>query len=267
MRTTFFDLLSTFFRAPDDGGAGGSDAGADANAQPASLVDRAAAAAAADGAAAAAAGGGGDAPYFPENLPDALKGQTNQETIDKLFQDIAGRPAPPETPDGYSFAFSEDFTKRFGELNGDDDGKVMGVVRATAHALGMSDQQATGFVEKIYSGLDEAGLLDVAPDPDGELEKLMPQAGDPVSRQTAAFKRINEANAWVKSLEAKGLEKAGGVMLSALLESAEGVKTIEFLQKTFAQPGLQNGGQPGGVQPLTDHERSMRALYPSMFKS
>jgi hypothetical protein len=258
---TRFDFLSGLLRNADGGGASGAGAaaGGDQNAGAGgALAARAAELAGKAGGGAAGAGaddkgaggqGAGGAPqlYFPKDLPEQFKGATNNETIDKLYAEVAGRPKPPEKPDGYKLELSEDFTKKFGELKDEKDSKVLGAWREAAHELGLSDQQFSGAIEKFYGAMEKAGLLDLGPDPDAEIEKLKPKSGDDRSRLAAAQKRINDAGAWVAGLEARGLDKAGVVMLAGLLENAQGIQAIEFLQKTFQTPGLVAGGQGGSA--------------------
>jgi hypothetical protein len=52
-----------------------------------------------------------------------------------------------------------------------------------------------------------------------------------------------------------------------MLTTAKGVETLEFLQRTFAQPGLNGGGQGGGVEQGTSYDKQVRDLYPSHFKT
>lgn len=263
MNRKFYDLFSWLLRDADGGGAPGGGAGAGAGggegdkggAAPAggALAARAAALTGDAGGDKGGAGGGqgdpgkGGAPelYFPKDFPDHLKGTTNNETIDKLFGEVNGRPKPPEKPDAYTLALSEDFTKKFGDLKDDKDNKVIGAWRTAAHELGLDDKQFSGAIEKFYTVLEKEGLLDLGPDPDAEIEKLKPKSGDDKTRMASAQKRINDAGTFVASLETRGLDKPGVALLGSLLESAQGIQTIEFLQRTFQTPGLTPGGQPG----------------------
>lgn len=265
--TRMFDFFFSILREADGGGAGGGDP----------------AAAAAGGALAARAaelaggnkntggdddpkGGAGDpacaasgSPYFPEGIPEQFKGANDKETIDKLFTDINGRPKAPEKADAYTFTPSEDFTKKFGDLKDD---KVLNVYREVAHELGLTNDQYTGSVEKLYGALDKHGLLDLGPDPDAEIELLKPKTGDEATRLASAQKRINDAGTFVASLETRGLPKAGVVMLGSLLENATGIQTIEFLQRTFQTPGLTAGGQPGNAGGVSRADVEKRMLDP-----
>lgn len=258
MRTKPFDFFSALLRDGEGGGAGGGSDKPAGDAKPAASGGTIAEIAAREAPAAAT-------PYVPEGLPDTFKGASDKETIDKLFGDINGRPKPPEKPDGYKFEFAEDFTKKYGDLKDD---KVVGVWAEVAHELGLDNAQANGALTKLYERLDASGMLDLGPDPDAEISALMPKTGDDATRRAEALKRINNAGAWVKGLEAKGLSKDGVTSFSEMLTTAKGVEALEFLQRTFNQPGLNGGGQ-GGAQDggQTAAEKADRAMYPSHFKT
>jgi hypothetical protein len=246
-----------------DGGAGGGngDQGSGNGGGDQSLAARAAAAVAESGKEGAAAAAANGTPYYPEGLGEAFRGKDNNETIDKLFGHVNGLPKAPAKPEDYQLALSEDFTTKFGDLKDD---KVVGVWRGVAHELGLPDAAFSGVIEKLYGALEKEGMLDVGPDPDAELAKLMPREGDDKSRQLAAYKRIDDSASWIKGLVAKGLPKDGAIMLSGLLENAAGVQVLEFLSRNI--PGMQAGGG-GPSTPTKVGDRSLEVMYPSHFKT
>jgi hypothetical protein len=268
MKTKLWDFSEGLSRTADGGGApppsGGASGGSDLAAAAAKVVENA------GGAGAGAAGGDGKpagappAAYLPDGLPEQFRGQTDKETIDKLLGDYAGRPKAPEKADDYKFAPSEDFTKKWGNLKDD---KVLAGWRGVAHELGLSDAQFNQSIERFYGMLEKSGLHQPAPDPKDVMLALAPPTGDDVSRQSAGARRIMDAEAFVNGLEAKGLPKEGAMRLIGLIDDAEGVKTIEFIQRLINVPGVQPGGQAGPSQGGTPLEKATRAMYPSMFKS
>lgn len=210
-------------------------------------------------------------PYIPDGLADTFKGANDRETIDKLYADIKARPVPPEKPADYKLELSEDFTKKFGTFN-EKDNKVLDVLRDTAFQLKLDQATFNEIVPKFYENLDAAGLIEMS-DPAAETEKLvnglpkelkaLPRA-DKLQR---VAKMANDAGAGVQALETSGvLTKTQAVLVSGLLESAEGIGALTAILGAIGERGLQPGGGSGGSQ-LTEHERGMRAMYPSMFKS
>jgi hypothetical protein len=253
--------LFTIFRDGDAGGASGAGGAAPAQpaaAPPASLAAAAAARAdaSADGAPASAApaDASGQPPaapngaYFPEGLPEQFRGASERETIDKLAQEIAGRPKPPASPKDYKFELSPDMKAKFGELKDD---KVLPLWGEVAHELGLDDQRATAAFEKLYQKMDKAGLVDHGPDYEAELKKLMPNSGNERERNMAAKQRIDGAMAFVQGLETNGtLAKEEAARLHALVDDAVGVQIMEKLQRAMRGTGLVNGGAP--AQPYSD---------------
>ncbi len=210
-------------------------------------------------------------PYVPEGLADNFKGANDRETIDKLYADIKGRPAPPEKASDYKIELSEDFTKKFGAFN-EKDNKVLDVLRDTAHELKLDQATFNAIVPKFYEKLDAAGLIEMS-DPAAETEKLvnaLPKELKGLSRVdklTRVAKMANDAGAGVQALEANGvLTKQQATLLAGHIESAEGIGLVTALLSAIGEKGLQPGAGGGGQQ-LTEHERAMRAMYPTMFKN
>ncbi|CAN1721989.1 conserved protein of unknown function [Hyphomicrobium sp. 1Nfss2.1] len=206
-------------------------------------------------------------PYHPEGLAETLRGANDRETIDKLTADVLGRPKPPEKAADYKLELSEDFTKKFGAFN-DKDNQVLDVLRETAHELKLDQATFNAIVPGFYEKLDKAGLLEVS-DPAAEMEKLVasqPKGLSHADKLTRVAKLANDTASGVKTLEANGvLSKAQAVLISSLLDTAEGIGAVNAILGALGEKGAQPGNGSGGKQ-LTDHERSMRAMYPSIFK-
>jgi hypothetical protein len=248
--------LFAIFREGEAGGAGGGAAAAAASAggAPGGLAAAAAAAAGAQGGGdqgqsngQATAGGQQSAgqqngAYYPDGLPDQFRGQTERETIDKLFAEVNGRPKPPATAKDYKFELSPEMKEKFGELKDD---KVLPLWAEVAHELGLDDKGATAAFEKLYQKMDKAGLVDHGPNYDAEIKKLMPNAGNDRERMQSVQSRINGAQAFIQGLETNGtLTKEQAANLHALTDTANGVMTMEALQKAMGGTGIVNGGAP-----------------------
>jgi hypothetical protein len=245
-----FSLWDLLAFEGDAGGAAGAGAGAPAAGGLAAAA-AAAAAAAGGGTPGAGDGGAGGPPaaqnngslYFPDGMPDTYRGTTVNETIDKLWGDINGRPKPPAKPEEYKLELSPELQKKFGDLTDD---KVLPIWRETAHELGLNDAQFQGAFVKLYDKMEKAGLIEQAPDYAAEFEKLQPKTGDTRTRAVAAMNRVNDATAFVKGLETRaGFGKQHLAMLASLVETAAGVETIEGIMKLTSSPGIVGGGTAG----------------------
>jgi hypothetical protein len=206
------------------------------------------------------------AAYWPEGLPEALaalKGANDRETIDKLAGHLKDAPKAPAKPDDYKLALPEAFTKRFGDLSKDP---VVPIWRQVAHKSGLSDAQFNGAITELYSELSTQGLLDEPIDVMAELDKLAPKYGDPVQRKAQASARINGVANTINGLVTRQvLSRSEGNIVLAMAATAEGVMTLEKLFKSMGEHGLQGGGEPAGQ--LSEHERAMRSMFPSMTKA
>lgn len=209
---------------------------------------------------------GAPAAYWPEGLPEVLngfKGANDRETIEKLAGHLKDAPRAPAKPDDYKLALPEAFTKRFGDLSKDE---VLPIWRQVAHKNGLNEAQFNGAIAELYAELSTNGLLDEPIDVMAELDKLAPKHGDPVQRKAQASARINGVANNINGLVSRQvLSRAEGNIVMALAARAEGVVTLEKLFKIMGEHGLQGGGQ-GGDQ-MTEHERGMRAMFPSMTKA
>lgn len=200
--------------------------------------------------------------YHPEGLADAFKGATDKETIDKLAGELAKQPKPPASPKDYTFSPGEDFIKKHGDLKDDP---VLPLWREVAHELGVDQKTFEQAVPKLYDKLEKAGLIEPPIDWMKEVGKLEPSSGDPKERSIKAMQRVKAVESQLDGLVSRGLiSKDDRAIASIAYFNADHVKTFE---KIFAlipqQVGSQGGGQPQQSQ-ATDHERAMRALFPSM---
>jgi hypothetical protein len=204
-------------------------------------------------------------PYYPEGLPENLRGANDRETIEKLAKEIMGRPQPPAKPEDYKIELPEELAKKVGDLENDE---VLKLWRGVAHELGLTQQQFQDAFVKLHQKMSEAGLLEEPVDYQAEIEKLAPKVGDPKVRLQQAAQRVNKIANAVKAWQTRGIiDKNDAVILSLMYANADSVKAFEkILALIPGEHGIQGGGQGAG-DGLTDHERAMRSLYPSMFAS
>lgn len=204
-------------------------------------------------------------PYYPQGLPDAVRGKTDRETLDKIAEEYGKRPKAPDKPDGYTLKLSDDFTKSFGDLKDD---KVLPLWREIAHGLGLSDDQFNGSIDKLYGAMRKAGLIDDPISVDAELKKLEPSAGDQKQRSAAATARVNAAVDWVRGLATREfLSKEQAAKAVRLAEDAVGITLLEKFKEGLGTTGLVGGGVGGGGDNRTAHEKQLQAMYPSLIQN
>lgn len=240
-----------FLAPPDAGGAGGAASGAGD-----------------DGGADAGAGGGNDAgnppadpggqtppaAYYPEGLPDHLRGATERETIDKLFAEQASlretlskNGTVPEDLAAYKFEFEGDPAKAIFDLEAETSQKAVGMFKEVAKEFGLTDKQFAAvprFLEKAV----EAGLIEAPQSTDAILESMAPEGtkGSPEEIRAAGGARLTQALNLVDAAVAnRKMPEEVGDQLKNLVSSAAGLKTLEYLMQHNASNGNQPGGEPG----------------------
>lgn len=249
MRRFSFEALCAFNVDGGGGGSGGA-AGGDGGGTPAGTSGGADGApanllAAAEAAAATAGGnpaGGPQQAYYPDGLPDAFKGTSDRETIDKLAGELGRQPKPPATPKDYKFEPGDDFVQKHGDLKDDP---VLGVWRELAHEIGLGQDAFASVVPKFYDRLEKAGLIDPPIDWTKESTKLEPMSGDPKERAIKALQRVKNVEGQVHALQTRGvINKEDAIVLSTAFYDAAHVQAFE---KLFALIPQQHGPQGGGT--------------------
>lgn len=209
------------------------------------------------------------APYWPEGLPEhlaGLKGKDERETIDKLTAELKGIQKAPAKPEEYNLTLSDDFKGRFGDLKGDP---LVEAWRGIAHKHGISDAVFSGAIQDLYAHAVEKGIIEqVGPDYLREqLAKLGPKHLDRDARIAEGSKRVNNAIARVNALVSSGeLTKVEGNIIEGMISSADGAIAIEKLLARGKEIGLQAGGGTTTADQTSEHERRMRAMFPSLTK-
>lgn len=205
--------------------------------------------------------GGGDpaaGPYRPEGLGDEFVGESDRETIDRLFGKVKGLPQPPESADKYELDLPEEMAKKFGDLTND---KVLPLWRETAHELGLSNDQFQGAFSKLYERMMDQGLIDAPIDPAAEFRALAPNERDPSRAEAAGAQRVNDVIAGISQLEAgKVISEAFADRLAGLAKDADGVKGLEALlaRGSDGTTGVKTGGERGQVRSLDAIRADMR---------
>lgn len=156
--------------------------------------------------------------YRPDGMPDHYAGQTDRETIDKLFATTEGyrrRDAEaqiPDSPDAYK-TFPDDLPEPVrpyvAELTADP---LFDKVAAKAHALKVPVPVLHQLTTEMLGQATEMGLFEPPLDVAAEKAALVPEAarGLPEAEQTAAReKRMNENFQWVDAMTQRGADQGG----------------------------------------------------------
>lgn len=245
------------------GDAGGEGDGAAGEGQGAQDDAAAAAAAAADAAADGGQGQQGAKQYLPDGLPEDLRGETDQQTIDRLVEKLNAQPHAPEKPEDYSLTLSDEQQARYGDLESDPVHKAL---REVLHGEGASNEMFQNVFTKMHDRLTEMGVLETI-DPKAELAKLAPQSGDQTERDAAAGKRVTDATNGIKDLATTlQLSQAQTNVLLAGVDTAESVIAWEKVLAATRGKGAQGGGDPPIRDNRTPQEKALAKLYPSHSK-
>lgn len=219
-----------------------------------------------DGAAGGDTGAAGaPQPYYPEGLPDSFRGKTDRETIDALAK---GLRQPPPSPADYKLELAPEVAKALPNLDKDP---AYAIAAEIAHKHGLDNGQFSGLIGELYARLASEGILEPAIDLEAEVAKLEPRETNPARRQANAAARMNAAEAWIKGMVTnKHLTQDEASVLAAGMTIAAGTTLVEKMIALTSRGGVViEGGQPlnGGGTALTEHEKTLRAMYPTHFKS
>lgn len=111
-------------------------------------------------------------PYYPEEIQDHLKGDTDKETIDKLHKAYAGarkelaqKKGAPEKAEDYTVG--EDLADVV-----DIEDPIYGIIQKAAHEAGISKDAFGKMFEVLGAGLKEGDLLPEPFDREAEMKQL-----------------------------------------------------------------------------------------------
>lgn len=182
--------------------------------------------------------------YTPEGLAESFRGKTDQETIDKLLAEVSSRGQVPAAAKDYTFTPSEKFKAARGDLKDDP---FIPIWQQIAYEEKLTSTQYSNVIQKIYEGMENAGMLEKPMDWDAELSKLAPKDADPRDREIKAAARVYALSGLIKGLETrKEITKAEAVLLSSIYASASSVVAFEKLFEAVKR-GSEHGVQPGGA--------------------
>lgn len=207
---------------------------------------------------------GAPAAYYPDKLPEHLRGASDKDTIDRLWanasglrDDMAKRGAVPDKADGYKLTLSDDLMKVYGDPSKDKSTKIF---QTLAHKHKLTETQAAGLYADWHQELiaqDVYKPLDVT----AEAKKMVGDGAavlSPDQLKERAGAIWTEAMTMVDGLlEQKKLTPAEAVMARALGESADGISLLRAFGRLSREQGLQPGGQGGPVQ-MTREELDRR---------
>lgn len=255
-----FDLWALIARDADGGVGGLGAAAGDGKA-----VDPKAGDAGGDkGGAGDGKGGEGKAdPYFPEGLDAAWKGANDRETLDKIAAHLKGLPKPPASADAYKLDLPPDFVKAHGDLKGDP---VVAIFNRVALKHRLDNTQHNGVITDLYAEMEKEGLIEKPIDLDAEFASLSDGKGDPAANIAGGKKVVLALRDEIGALVTrKAIPKEVGDLLGgAMLADANHVRAISSLVALLPKAkGLEAGGDGKG-DGQTDHERSIRRMYPTM---
>ncbi|WP_062203491.1 hypothetical protein [Aureimonas sp. AU12] len=256
------NLLDRILRAPD-GAGGGAPPAAAASAPPAAAAPAAPAAgapAAGEPPAAPPAGGpaappAGSAPYRPDGLAEQFHGESDQQTIDKLFQAMNARGEVPADVAAYKDYGDVDEALKPYYATLEQDG-LFDAIANKARDLGVSKAQMQGLLSAYMGGAAEMGLLEPVIDVAAERTALLPDAAKslPKAEQDRAIdKRMNDNLGWVEQMVQRGLPADAAKHMTMMLgDTADGHKAIEFFRSQMTgagDPRPVGAGQaaPGGT--------------------
>ena len=192
-----------------------------------------------------------DGPYRPDELPDHLRGENDQQTIDNVLKAYKGlrkkmsdgADALPDKVEDYSFEAPEGVEI---DLTSEANVALMGAVAAAAHANGIGLKAAQGFVGEVMKALPElAKGVEAAepamPDLTEEYEKL--------GGRDKAMPMIQGLNRWGKGLVEKGrLNDEEFEEFQIMAGTALGAKVMRKLMHMTGEPmiPLEGSERSGG---------------------
>lgn len=214
-------------------------------------------------------------PYFPEGLPDNLKGVNEKDTLDKVSKALkgyrerdAGRDVPDQ-PEKYlsldgvdEKVFKPDATFS-GHLTmmSQDPGMKAGL--AILQKAGVDRGVVLNALQSTLGALSEAGMLEPMIDEKAERAALLPESAKnlaPAEQDKAIDLRMQQNQDFVALMtENRGLDKDVGEYAQLMLsDSAKGHRFLEWMRGQI-QGGDQGPGAHGGGGGGGDTAESLRA--------
>jgi hypothetical protein len=201
------------------------------------------------------------APYYPEGLPEDLKGKDERETLDKLWKAEQARARPPAKAEDYKLELPKDLE---GVVDPAND-KVLPIWRAVAHKHGLTQAQYQAAIVDLYAGMQKAGVIDPGVNVRSELEAIGGGGGDKQTQYQRGVARVLAVVDQVKAIGTRNGMAEGEV--NALVRSLDNRTSLAAVEKLLAlipaERGVQAGGQGGGGPNLNDPAERARLMYPN----
>lgn len=216
------------------------------------------------------AGGTPATPYFPEGLPEAMRGKSDRETLDKMHSALKGyrdKDAKRDIPadeagylnteglDGFKV---EDAQKPYFDALKDD--PAFKSIAKLAKEKGIGRRDFLDLWQAGMKGMGEAGLLEPAIDAKAERAELVPASAKalPAAEQAKAIDKRMQENFDFLDLMAENRgpkDAAGKARLKGDIEyaqlmlgdSAKGHRFFEFLRDQVQAGGGAIGAGGGGA--------------------
>lgn len=190
--------------------------------------------------------------YRPEGLPDQFHGQSDRETIDKMFGALKGfrekqatAEPVPKTVDEYRFEWSETVKGYVDTLEKVKDPLFQGV-KEDLLAAGIPSAQANKLMNGLLGRLLTMDVLEKPIDIEAEKARLAPPEArnlPPVERDQAAQVRISNNVAFVNQLVQDKFDPGAAKVIAAELAAFPELNDlVEFMRRSTGAPAL--GGQP-----------------------
>lgn len=178
--------------------------------------------------------------HTPEGMPDHLRGESDQETIDKLYAAYAplraeqSKGKPEKVEDYAAVEFSDEFKAGHGNLE-ERDSDTMTLVREVALETGMPTDVFAKFVPALLERAVSGGLIEKPLSIEGEHEK----AGGAENYQ----RRLSDLDQKFEGLKAQGKFTDEEVAEAKLLYvTADGLSVVEKIFALAAERGVDPGG-------------------------
>jgi hypothetical protein len=202
------------------------------------------------------------AAYYPEGLPDTLRGKSDRETIDALWKAQAEAPKPPAAATDYKLEIPKDLA---GFIDPQND-SVLPLFRDVALKNGLTQGQFQNTVVELHQAMAKAGMLQPLVDVGAEYRELGGPAADPAAQMQKGKERAANVATQVGALVTRQqMPKDVADALLGNLGSAKVIVAVETLLKMLpAEQGVTPGGGGGGGAGLTPEQAAAAKLFPSM---
>jgi hypothetical protein len=214
----------------------------------------------ADGTAAPAAAP--PAAYYPEGLPETLRGKSDRETIDALWKAQAEMPKPPAAATDYKLEIPKELA---GYVDPQND-SVLPLFREVALKNGLTQSQFQNTVVELHQAMAKAGMLQPLVDVGAEYAALGDGAGDRAAQIQKGKERAAHVADGINALVTRqAMPQDLAKELLGNLGSAKTILAVETLLKLLpAEHGVRpGGGAGGGSADITDPAVRAALMYPN----